>query len=446
MAVQEQGAPRASLSVFDGVSIVIGIIIGIGIFKLPSLVAGNVPDGFTFIAVWVIGAVITLIGALVYAELAAAYPSTGGEYHFLSRALGLPTGFMFAWARISVIQTGAIAAVAFVFGDYAQQVFSLGPHGPAIYGAGALVALTVANMIGTYEGKSAQNILTTLTVLGVLAVIVAGLTAPSAAAAAATAPGSLSAGALGLALLFVLFTYGGWNEAAYISGEVQDPGRNMVRILVLGLGAVAVIYVLMNLAYLHVLGLEGLRKSNAVGADTMRYAFGGGAALALSLAICATSLSTLNATIFTGARVYHALGEDLSALRGIGAWSAVGNNPRNALVLQGVIALALVIFGAVTRNGFQTMVEYTFPVFWLFLLLVGVSYFVLRFREPDRARPFRAPLYPVTPAIFVLTCGYLLYSSVTYSGVGSLVGIAVLIVGFPLLLLIRGTGGTPAAK
>jgi amino acid transporter len=439
MANQEQAAPRASLSVVDGVSIVVGIIIGIGIFKLPSLVAGNVPDGFTFIAVWVVGALITLIGALVYAELAAAYPSTGGEYHFLSRALGLPTGFMFAWARISVIQTGAIAAVAFVFGDYAQQVFSLGPYGPAIYAAGSLVVLTVANMIGTYEGKSAQNILTTLTMLAVLAVIVAGLIAPGptvAAAPAATA--QLSAGALGLALLFVLFTYGGWNEAAYISGEVQDPGRNMVRILVLGLGAVAVIYVLMNLAYLHVLGLEGLRKSNAVGADTMRYAFGGGAALALSLAICATSLSTLNATIFTGARVYHALGEDLTALRGIGAWSGVGNNPRNALVLQGVIALALVIFGAVTRNGFQTMVEYTFPVFWLFLLLVGISYFVLRYREPDRPRPFRAPFYPITPAIFVLTCGYLLYSSVTYSGVGSLVGIAVLIVGFPLLLLIRG--------
>jgi amino acid transporter len=217
----------------------------------------------------------------------------------------------------------------------------------------------------------------------------------------------------------------------------------MVRILVIGLGAVAVIYVLMNLAYLYVLGLEGLRKSSAVGADTMRYAFGDGAALALSLAICATSLSTLNATIFTGARVYHALGEDLAALRGIGAWSGVGNNPRNALVLQGVIALALVIFGAVTRSGFQTMVEYTFPVFWLFLLLVGVSYFVLRLKEPDRPRPFRAPLYPLTPAVFILTCAYLLYSSVVYSGLGSLVGIAVLLLGLPLLLLIRTA---PAAR
>ena len=436
MPDNEQAQPRASLSVLDGVSIVVGIVIGIGIFKLPSLVAMNVPDGITFITVWVVGALITIVGALVYAELAATYPSTGGEYHFLSRALGQSVGFLFAWARISVIQTGAIAAVAFVFGDYAQQVFPLGDYGSSIYAAGSLLLLTAINISGTYEGKYTQRVLAALTILAVLAVIVAGLIAPGAPAAAApAASGTVSFGALGLALLFVLFTYGGWNEAAYISGEVENQGRNMIRILVFGLGAVAVIYVLMNIAYLHVLGLEGLRKSDAVGADTMRYAFGGGAALALSLAICATSLSTLNATIFTGARVYHALGEDLTALRGIGAWSGIGNNPRKALVLQGVIAFALVVFGAVTRNGFQTMVEYTFPVFWLFLLLVGVSYFVLRMRDPDRPRPFRAPFYPLTPLIFIATCGYLFYSSVTYSGVGSLVGLAVLAAGLPLLLL-----------
>jgi amino acid transporter len=430
--------PRASLTIVDGISMVVGIVIGIGIFKLPSLVAMNVPDGVTFISVWVVGALITLIGALVYAELAATYPSTGGEYHFLSLALGQSTGFLFAWARISVIQTGAIAAVAFVFGDYAQQVFSLGAHGAAIYAAGSLLLLTLINIAGTYEGKYTQHVLAVLTVLAVLAVIVAGLTAPGAAApATAAAPAQTSLGALGLALLFVLFTYGGWNEAAYISGEVRDPGRSMIRILAIGLGAVAIIYVFMNLAYLHVLGLEGVRKSSAVGADTMRHAFGGGAALALSLAICVTSLSTLNATIFTGARVYHALGEDLAALRGIGSWSGIGNSPRNALALQGLIAFALVIFGAVTRNGFQTMVEYTFPVFWLFLLLVGVSYLVLRRRDPDRPRPFRAPLYPVTPAIFICTCAYLFYSSVTYSGVGSLVGLAVLLMGLLLLLLLR---------
>src|SRR5688572_2597107 len=322
MTDDKQAQPRASLSVLDGVSMVVGVVIGICIFKLPSLVASNVPDGFTFIAVWIVGGLITLIGALVYAELAATYPSTGGEYHFLTRALGQHTGFMFAWARISVIQTGAIAAVAFVFGDYAQQVYALGPYGPAIYAAGSLVLLTAINVWGTFEGKYTQHVLATLTILAVLAVIVAGLIAPAAPAAAPPAtPPSIAIGALGLALLFVLFTYGGWNEAAYLSGEVENPGRSMIRILVFGLGAVVVIYVLMNIAYLHVLGLDGLRKSDAVGADTMRHAFGGAAALGLSLAICATSLSTLNATIFTGARVYHALGEDLTALRGVGAWS-----------------------------------------------------------------------------------------------------------------------------
>lgn len=438
-------APRASLSVIDGVSIMIGIVIGIGIFRFPSLVASNVPDAFMFIGIWVVGGAITLIGALVYAELAAAYPSTGGEYHFLTRALGQPVGFMFAWARISVIQTGAIAIVGFVFGDYAQQVFELGPYGSAIYAGTAIFLLTAVNLVGTYEGKNTQLLFTALTLGAVAIVVVGGFMAPAAVIPVAppvTSP-AVAGGAMGFALLFVLFTYGGWNEAAYLSAEVRNVRRDMIRILVLGTTAITVIYVLINLAYLHVLGLDGLRKSNAVAADLMRHVLGEGGAITLSLIICCTALSTLNATIFTGARVYHALGEDLAALRGIGAWSGGGNNPRNALILQGAIAIGLVIFGAVTRSGIQSLVDYTFPVFWLFLLLVGVSFFVLRFREPYRERPFRTPLYPLTPLIFILTCAYLLYSTATYSGLGALVGLGVLVLGLPLLLLLRSRG--PAA-
>jgi amino acid transporter len=435
MSTQDAAAPRASLSIGDGIAMMVGLIIGVGIFKLPFLVALNVDSTAMFLGLWAIGGLITLIGALVYSELAAAYPSTGGEYHFLTRAFGSDIGLLFAWARTTVIQTGAIAAVAFVFGDYAQQLWPLGTYGPAIYGALALLGLTLINLAGTYESKNAQIVFTVLEVGALLFVSFVGFALASPAPSAIVAPAA-SGGALGLAIVFILFTYGGWNEAAYLSRDVRDVHRNMVRILVVGTVTVTLLYVLINLAYLNVLGLEGMRKSPAIAADIMRAGLGATGAVLLSLFVCCAALSTINASIFTGARVYHALGEDL-AVRSLGFWSGAGNNPRNAIYLQSAIALALIGFGATTKEGFEAMVAYTAPVFWFFLFLVGVSAILLRQREPDRPRPFRMPLYPVTPALFCLSCLYLLYSSIAYAGRGALVGVAVLILGIPLLLFAR---------
>ena len=435
MSTQDTATPRASLSIIDGIAMMVGLIIGVGIFKLPFLVALNTDSGTMFLGLWVLGGVITLIGALVYAELAAAYPSTGGEYHFLTRALGNDVGLLFAWARTTVIQTGAIAAVAFVFGDYAQQLWPLGAYGPSVYAAAALVFLTLINLAGTYQSKNAQIIFTILEVAALLFVSFIGLALASPAPSASVTPAA-SGGALGLAIVFILFTYGGWNEAAYLSKDVQDVRRNMVRILVAGTLAVTLLYLLINLAYLNVLGLEGMRKSPAIAADVMRMSLGSAGAVLLSLFVCCAALSTINASIFTGSRIYHALGEDL-AVRSLSFLSGTGNNPRNAITLQSAIALALIGFGATTKEGFEAMVNYTAPVFWFFLFLVGVSAFVLRQREPNHERPFRMPLYPVTPALFCLTCLYLLYSSIAYAGRGALVGIAVLVLGVPLLLVAR---------
>ena len=435
MSTQQTATPRASLSIADGIAMMVGLIIGVGIFKAPQWVAANVDSGAAFLGLWLLGGLVTLIGALVYAELAAAYPSTGGEYHFLTRALGRDVGLLFAWARTTVIQTGAIALVAFVFGDYAQQLWPLGSYGPSIYAAGALVFLTLVNLAGTYQSKNAQILFTVLEVGAVLFIAFVGLVLANPAASAA-APSSAGGGAAGLAMVFILLTYGGWNEAAYLSKDVRDVRRDMVKILVVGTLVVTLIYLLVNAAYLHILGLEGMRKSSAIAADVMRAGLGPAGAVLLSLFVCCAALSTINASIFTGARVYHALGEDL-AIRSLSFWSKTGNNPRNAIYLQSVIALALIGFGATTREGFQAMVEYTAPVFWFFLFLVGVSAFILRHREPGRDRPFRMPFYPVTPALFCLTCLYLLYSSIAYTGLGSLVGVAVLTLGLPLLLVAR---------
>lgn len=434
--------PCAGLTVVDGVAVLVGVVIGVGIFGFPPLVAQQTDSSLVYMGLWLMGGVVMLLGALCYAELGAAYPHTGGEYHFLQRAWGPFVALLFAWARGTVIQTGSIAAVAFIYGEYAQQLFSLGAHGAAFHGAFAVVVLTALNMVGTHESKRLQLVFTSLTVLALAAVVIAGVLAtdpavPAAAASGATqsGPGGNFAGALGMGMVFVLLTYGGWNEAAYLSGELRNPARNMSKVLLIGTAIVAAVYLLANFAYLRIFGLEGLRETSAVGAELMNIIAGPMAAALLSVLICIAALSTINATIMTGARVYYALGRDLPQLRLLATWSDRGATPTRALVLQAIITLGLVLFGALTENGIEAMVAYTAPVFWLFMFLTAMAVIVLRMRDPERERPFRAPLHPLAPILFGITCLGLLWSSIVYAGSGAWLGLLVLLAGVPLLTL-----------
>jgi amino acid transporter len=192
-----------------------------------------------------------------------------------------------------------------------------------------------------------------------------------------------------------------------------------------------------NLACLHGLGLTGVAGSKAIATDVLGRAWGEPGALIIGVLVVFSILSSLNATIIVGARTAYALGTDWTILAGLGRWRTRGGTPLNALLAQGVLVLALIALGATTRDGFSSLVEYTAPVFWLFIFLAGVSLFVLRWREPERERPFKVPLYPLTPLLFCLTSGYLLYSSLAYTGKGALVGVGVLAAGVPLLLIGR---------
>ena len=431
-------ARRPEISALQGVAFIVGIVIGIGIFKSPQIVAQNAPNETAFIALWVAGGLVTLIGVLVYAELGSAYPSGGGEYHFLSRAFGQPLGLLFAWARVSVLQTGMIAAVAFVFGDYAQQLVPLGRWGPAIHAALALTLLTAVNLGGAPQGSRFQLLLTGLSLAAVVAVVIAGLIlAPGSPAPGTAAP---SGAAVGLALVFVLLTYGGWTEAAYLSGDLRDVRRNMVRVLAITTLIITLVYVLMNLAYLNVLGLDGISDSCTVGADAVRKVAGAHGATALAVVICCAALAALNGSLFTGARLYRAVGNDLPLLHRLHLDATRAGSPTVAFAVQAAVALTLILYGAMTRDGFRAMVEYTAPVFWFFLLLVGVSFFVLRRRDGAHERPFRVPFYPLTPAVFCLSSAYLLYSSLAYTGLGALVGITVLLLGVPVVWLTMPRG------
>ncbi|WP_326525001.1 APC family permease [Sphingomonas sp.] len=424
--------PRQTLRLRDGVAIVVGIVLGAGIFRTPSLVAQGSASGEIMLLLWVSGAAIALIGALCYAELAAAYPDAGGDYHFLGRAFGSRLAFLYGWARLAVIQTGSIAVLAYVFGDYIAVIVPLGPQGPAIWAAIAVVAVTAVNWAGVQAGAGAQRWLTLVEVAGLAMVIVAGLfLAPGVDAAALPAPDPTLS--IGLAMVFVLLTFGGWNEAAYVSAELRGGGRRVVPVLFISLGILTALYLLANLAYLRALGLGGIGRSQAVAADVMGAAFGPSGAGLIAVAVAIAALTSANATAITGARGAYALGRDIPALGRLGAWHAASGSPRNALAVQGLAALALVGAGVFARDGFQLAVEYTAPVFWGFFLLSGIALFVLRRRDPARERPFRVPLYPVVPLLFCAANAYLLWSSLAYTGWGALVGVGVVAAGALLL-------------
>ena len=430
----------ATLSTFDVVAVTVGVVLGASVFRTPPDVAANTGDGGTMLLAWLLGAAISAVGALCYAELTTAYPHAGGDYYYFERAFGGWVSFLFAWARLVVIQTGSIALLAFIFGDYASELWSLGPYSSSIYAALAVFGLTGLNVAGVRQGKNVQRGLTIATIGGLLVLVAAGFFFVPESAASANAGASSSgggSGSFGLAMVFVLLTYGGWNEAAYLSAEVRDTRRNMTRGLLVSLGLIAMLYLLVNLAYLKGLGLAGMSTSDAVAADLMRAAFGDTGAHLLSLLVVAAALSSTNATIFTGARTSFALGRDFSLFRFLGQWEDDAETPANALLVQGGIALALVGGGAWTRQGFESMVDYTAPVFWLFFGLAGASLFILRWSEPDVPRPFRVPLYPLTPILFCGACAYMLWSSLAYTGTGALLGVGVLLAGVPLLLLRR---------
>lgn len=439
-------APKQTLSVFDATALMIGMVIGVGIFGTPWLVGMNTPDANWYIALWVIGGIVSLLGVLVYAELAGRHPDAGGEYNFLTRAYGKPLGFLFAWGRLTVIQAGIIAAIGFLFGQYMARLSkfdgfgwaNLGEHSEALWAAILILVLSTINYLGTRQSTRLQNTLTVTLVLAFSVIIVVGLTmTPTGPVPQLAKPFDPERAAIGLAFVFVMLTYGGWNETVYLSGELRNPQRNMVRVFLIGLAVVTTIYLLLNLAYLNILGIDGVRASRAVGTDMMFAVFGVTGALIITFVILTEIGTTLNATIFTGARTNYALGRDFRIFGWMGRWNDGRNTPANAIVVQTSIALALVVFGAVQKDGFKVLVEYTAPVFWAFMLLNGLALFVFRHREGPPRTSYSVHLYPLVPILFCAFCAYMLWSGINYAKLNGLIAVGVLLAGIPVYLWAR---------
>jgi len=430
-----QGAPRPALSVFDAVMIIAGIIIGGGIFAFPPLVAGMTGSVEWMFGAWLFGAALAFIGALCYAELATTFPSAGGDYHFLTRAYGRDVSFFFAWARITVITTGSIALLAFVFGDYLTRVYSLGANSSVIYAVLVVVLLTAVNLAGLRQSSRTQNLMSGMLVLGLGLVIVAGFVSPAANAAPAQVAVSSGVPALfGTALLFVLFTFGGWNEAAYVSAEVKGGNRAIVKALLYALLLVTGLYLLFVFALLTGLGFDGLKGSKQVAADVVGKAFGPAGERLIGALVALAALTSINATMLVSSRTNYSLGNDWPIFKFMSRWNSVRDVPTAALLVTGGLSLVLVLLAATYKSGIKFMVDFTAPVFWFFFLLTGLSLFVLRYRAPDAPRPFRVPLYPVVPLAFVATCAFLLYKSLEFTLQNKAIQIALYVMAAGLLV------------
>ena len=470
-SAQAPAAPRRQLTLLDSTSIIVGIIIGSSIYESTPLIANMVPSSgwlqwtlhfgsrslalsvpgvVWLIGFWVLGGLLSLVGAIVYAELATAYPEAGGDYVYLTRAFGRRLGFLFAWAQLWVVRPGSIGAFAYVFARYANELLPLGKGRLPLtaYAAASILILTAINIVGVKQGKWTQNFLTMAKVLGLVAVVAAGFVwaMPAQAVSAPTAP---TGGDFRLALILILYAYGGWNEMAYVGAEVRNPEKNIVRALVLGTVAVTIIYILINLAFVQALGFEGLRGAKAVAAEVIeKTPIGKTGAKLVSLLICVTALGAINGMVFTGARIYYAMGTDHKLFSWLGQWSPRWGTPARSLLIQAVVTLTLVIgFGLAPstvrkpaqqsdnqvenkqadpvaepsadaprgKSAFDSMVEYTTPVFWFFFLLIGETLFILRDREPEVRRPFRVPWFPRLPIWFYLSSLFMLYSSLSYA-------------------------------
>jgi len=425
--------PGRQLGFFDAVCMMVGIVIGVGIYESPPRVAANVSDPTALLMAWALGGVLAFIGALCYAELATAYPRSGGDYVYLSRAYGSWVGFLYGWAELLVIRTGSIAAMSFVFSDYMTRIAPLGPRSSVVYAVCIVGLLSLVNVRGVREGKWTQNALTVSKVLGISIIVLIGVFSTLTPGSSPSAS-SISSGSFPLAMIFVLWTYGGWHENAYIAAEVKEPQRNIPRSLLFGTGLVTLMYLAINWAFLRGLGFQKVRASQAVAADVLSLSFGSAGAHLMVILVAVSALGAVNGQIFTGARISYALGQDHWVLSRLGTWSERFGTPTWALITQALITMTLIVTIG-SRDGFEALVKYTAAVFWFFFLLTGISLFILRWKDREQARPYLVIGYPLTPLVFCMSSAYMLYGSLSYAPQESLLGAAIVLVGLPLYWL-----------
>ena len=419
------------LGVFDATMLVMGGIIGSGIFVTPAEVARHVDTPVLIVGVWILGGVIALAASFVYAELAARRPEVGGQYAYLRDAYGPIPAFLYGWALLLVIQSGGMAAVAITFARYFSDLVQV-PVSDSVVAVTVLALLTAINCLGVRSGSNVQSGLMLLKIGAIAGLVLAGLTlAPTSNGEPGPEySGSLSTfAAIGAAMTPVMFSYGGWQTASFVAGEMRNPGRDLGRGLLFGVAGVVLLYTLVAFVCVHGLGPAGLAASKAPATDVMRLALGNKGATFIGLGIAISALGFLSQGMLTAPRVYFAMAEDGLFLRSVAAVSSRTHVPVVAIILQGAAAAVIALSGT-----FGQILGYVVSVDFIFFALTGAALFVFRRRDGDRQVVFRVPLHPFTTGLFVIACVLTVIATVWNNLANSLIGYAILLAGVPACL------------
>ena len=434
-AATAQPALLRELNWVDTTAMVVGCVIGSGIFLVPGSVAGQLTSFGEVMLVWIVGGVLTVFGALSLAELGAAYPGSGGLYIYLRQAFGRPMGFLYGWGELSMIHSGSVATLAAGFSLYVAQLFPMGTVGQKAVGIACIALLTLVNCIGVRSGKIVQNIFTVAKVGGLAAMIVLLLSRgkPMETLSGELLPNGLPGIApFGIALVAVLWAYEAWHQVSFAAGEIKDPPRDLPRGLAVGTLAIVAIYLLANLAYYSVLSPDAVRQSQAVAATALTVTYGPVATTFISVLILLSIFGALNGAILCGPRVYYAMATEGLFFKKFAEVHPQWRTPVFAIVVQGAWAAALTLMG-----NFQQLFTYVIFTAWIFYGLCAAAVIVLRLREPHLARPFKVPGYPVTPALFVLAAAGLTVNTIMTDPRNALFGISFILAGIPLYYFFR---------
>lgn len=445
-----QGELTRGLGAYDAAAVVVSNVIGSGILILPAVVAAMVAHPTGMLVAWVVGGVLAFAGALAYAELAALRPRAGGEYVYLRAAFGPLMAFLTGWTSFVAGFSGAIAAGAVGLSGYLGRFFpvaadatpwmslALGPVSlslspQALVALTAIAALSLVHMLGLGPGRLVQNALAIVKVAALLGFVAAGLTLGNGSTANFTSAAPLPVSGIVLALIPVMFSYSGWNAAAYIAEEIRDPGRNVPKALALGTAAVVLVYVAMNVVYLYAMPVEALAATDIRVVDAAAEAlFGPRVADLLAVLTIFIVLGSISAMVFAGPRVYYAMARDGYFLAAAAKVHPRTRTPVVAIAAQGIWSGVLVLTGT-----FSQLVQYTGFAVVLFAGIAVAALFVLRHRQPDAPRPFRAWGYPVAPGIFVVASAAMVANAIWREPGPSLAGLGILLAGVPVYYLFR---------
>jgi len=426
---------KRALGLFDATMVVIGGIVGAGIFLSPGDVAKLLDTPLLVLAAWCVGGLIALAGAFSYAELGAIFPKAGGQYVYLRDGLHPLAGFLYGWALLLVIETGAIAAVAIIFASYALRIAG-GPDAARIpLAIAAIVMLSIINYLGVKPGSRVLNVLVVLKVAALAILVGAGFVAAGhpgwwSDARVPSAAGSSTVVAFGAALVPILFSYGGWQSANYVGEEIENPHRNLPRALIAGTLAVVAIYVTVNIVYLRALGLEGLATSTAPAADAARRTFGHYGDLFVSSAIAVSTFGFLNLSILAPTRVYYAMAADRVFVPALSTLHPRYATPSVAIIVQSAWACLLALSGS-----YNQLTNYVVFADWIFFGSTVLTVLTFRRSLPLTKRPpdaFRAPGYPVVQILFVVIAAAVVASVVGGAPGEAAKGAALIALGIPV--------------